>query len=224
LKALFKWILSIFNRRAPAGPTIEPEKTPVTTGKKDMGLFNPLLPPEIEALNMVSMALGISPAWLDHLISFESSWNPAAVNKITGAIGLIQFMPATARSMGYIGTTDLLAKNPDKISQLRGPVFQYLKQYLPYTTEQSLYMAVFYPAARSWPVTQAFPDSVQKANPGIKTVQDYINRVTLAKTLQTLKPLAIIAVAVIGIYFLNHHFKGEKENGQTIESRAWSTD
>jgi hypothetical protein len=219
VKQFFNWLISFFRARTQA-PEISPPIEPLPAKEvSPMGLFNPLLAPEIDALNTVATALGVPPAWLDHLIGFESSWNPSAVNKITGATGLIQFMPATARSLGYSGTIDLLTKNPDRVSQLRGPVFEYLKQYAPYTTEQSLYMAVFYPAARSWPPTQAFPDSVQAANPGIKTVQDYINHVTLARTIETIKPLALIAIAVLGLYFITNHFKEQENYGTSQESR-----
>lgn len=75
----------------------------------------------------------------------------------------------------------LVTQYPDRASQIRGPVYDYLKTMMPFSSApQSLYMAVFYPAARNWPLNQQFPDSVQKVNPGIKTVQDYVNMVEAA--------------------------------------------
>lgn len=139
-----------------------------------------------------------NPAWLDALINFESRWNPAAYNKISGATGLIQFMPRTMKDLGLIpadlaaripktGTvpealkaeckTAFLARYPTIESQMRGPVKKYLAQYAPYPSEQSLYMAVFYPAFRNVAPDTAFSASVRAQNPGIDTVQDYVNYV-----------------------------------------------
>ena len=48
----------------------------------------------------VSKRLGIEPDHLSAVISIESGYNPAAVNPSSGASGLIQFMPSTARALG----------------------------------------------------------------------------------------------------------------------------
>lgn len=71
----------------------------------------------------------------------------------------------------------LVAKHPTRIAQLRGPVFDYLKKGMPYYKESDLYLQVFYPLARSWPLSQPFSHDVQKANPGIRTPADYVNKV-----------------------------------------------
>jgi len=42
------------------------------------------------------------------LINFESGWNPQATNKISGARGLIQFMPFIAAEMGFKKTLGLV--------------------------------------------------------------------------------------------------------------------
>lgn len=76
----------------------------------------------------------------------------------------------------------LVAKFPTREKQLRGPVHDYLSQWAPFKgTDQDLYMAIFYPAARKWPATKELPKYVQKANKGIKTSQDYITRVNAQK-------------------------------------------
>lgn len=142
-------------------------------------------------LVQIASALSINPKWLAALINFESSGNPLArakypYNKAKSdkgleppkyARGLIQFIDPTAQSLGYLSADDLVEKNPDIASQLLFPVRQYLEQYKPFPTEQSLYMAVFYPAARNWPPMQSFPDSVKAANPGIQTPADYVRKV-----------------------------------------------
>lgn len=72
----------------------------------------------------------------------------------------------------------LVQKYPDRVTQLLTPVYDYLKKGTPYTTEpQNLYMQVFYPVARKWPLSKEFPANVQKVNPGIKTVSDYVSKV-----------------------------------------------
>jgi soluble lytic murein transglycosylase-like protein len=76
----------------------------------------------------------------------------------------------------------LVQKHPTIESQLLGPVFAYLKKGMPYNRNpQDLYMQVFYPAARKWFPGIAFPAIVQKQNPGIATVQDYVSRVEKTK-------------------------------------------
>lgn len=167
-----------------------------------------------------------NPAWLDALINFESRWNPAAYNKVSGATGLIQFMPRTMKDLKLIpadisaripnsGTVPeeikqearraFLARYPDVASQMTGPVKQYLARYAPYPTEQSLYMAVFYPAYRNVPPTTAFNAAVRAQNPGIDTVQHYVDYVR--KRAGGITPaagagLAAVAAGAVGMMLL----------------------
>lgn len=139
------------------------------------------------ALLRVAGDLGVEPRTLAALIQFESRWSPTIKNELSSARGLIQFMDATAYEMGYLGpdtkrpakgaSLALVVAHPDTESQLLGPVLDYLKPMAPYPTDQSLFMAVFYPAARKWPRSREFPELVQLANPGIKTVDDYVKHV-----------------------------------------------
>lgn len=130
-----------------------------------------------KALQEVSASLGIDPNDLYNLIKFESNWNPQAKNPNSSARGLIQFTDKTAQSLGYKDSLDLVTKNKSIESQLYFPVLQYLSKFKPFPTKQSLYMSVFYPVARNWPLNKEFPDTVKKANPGIVTVADYINKI-----------------------------------------------
>lgn len=154
------------------------------------------------ALETTAAKLKIKPSWLWALIQFESAGNPAARNKITGARGLIQFMHSTAKELGYKDADDLYKKYPTFDSQLQTPVYNYLKKYAPFPTKQSLYMAVFYPAARSWPPAKLFSPLVRKQNPGIDTVQSYIDRVE--KRRSTFDKAGAVTLAIIaGIVFLS---------------------
>ena len=130
-----------------------------------------------KALQEIAGKLGVKYSWLWKLINFESRWNPQAKNPYSSARGLIQFIDSTARNLGYKNSLDLVTKHPTITSQLRTPVYNYLKQFKPFPTKQSLYMAVFYPKARKWHSKAVFPFRVMIANPGIFTVQDYINYV-----------------------------------------------
>lgn len=136
-----------------------------------------LTPAESAALNDVAAQVGTTPAILYRLIDFESAWDPAAKNPNSSARGLIQFIDGTAEWLGYQDSADLVNKHPTIEDQLRGPVSEYLGRYGPYDSEYKLFMAVFYPAARTWPPDQQFPEWVTAANPGIRTPADYVNLV-----------------------------------------------
>lgn len=170
------------------------------------------------AIQYVSAALGVAPDSLKKLIAFESGFNPLATNKFTGARGLIQFMPSTARGLGFKDADDLVNRFPDVEGQLRGPVLQYLKKYAPFPSAQSLYMAVFYPAFRDVPPDTAFSDTVKKVNPGISTVQDYINKVEKKNVmlLNRYNPAWFLLLPALSaaayLYFKFKHLKGGGEN------------
>lgn len=73
-----------------------------------------------KALDQVSKAYDISPRLLEALVWQESRWNQGAVSR-TGAIGLAQLMPGTARDLGV---------DPrDPIQNLTGGA-RYLRQQL----------------------------------------------------------------------------------------------
>jgi hypothetical protein len=92
----------------------------------------------------VAQQLGIDPDWLMGMMYKESTLNARAVNSITGATGLIQFMPATALDLGTT-TQALLAM--DNVQQLDF-VYKYLYRYKGKMTRYvDVYMAVFFPAA-----------------------------------------------------------------------------
>lgn len=97
-----------------------------------------------EKVTEISSRLGISPDWLMAVMYFESGLNHRAVNRSSGAVGLIQFMPSTLSNMG---STSSYIQNITNVEQLDF-VYKYL---LPYKGKmQSLidvYFAVFFPAA-----------------------------------------------------------------------------
>jgi hypothetical protein len=150
----------------------------------------------INAIIEVSRKLRIAnPQWLSDLINFETAgtYDPKIKNFAgSSAKGLIQFMDSTAKDLGFSSSQQLVNQYPDFNSQLKGPVYDYLKRYSPYNREFELYMAVFFPAAMRYNADTSFSQIFQKVygnnwqtryksferyNPGIKTPQDYVDKV-----------------------------------------------
>lgn len=92
----------------------------------------------------IAFDLSINPDWLMGVMYKESKVNHRAVNTISGATGLIQFMPKTALGLG---TSVAALSAMSNIRQL-----DYVKKYFaPYKgrihSYVDLYLATFFPAA-----------------------------------------------------------------------------
>lgn len=106
-------------------------------------------------IQSISKKLEISPDFLMACMAFETgeSFSPSIKNAAgSGATGLIQFMPSTAKSLGT--STEDLAKM-SAVSQL-----DYVEKYFkPYKgrlkTLEDVYLAILYPAAIGKPVDEA---------------------------------------------------------------------
>lgn len=175
---------------------------------------------DLDALKYVAEKLGVPTDWLTAVINFETAgtWNPRIKNPLSSGRGLIQFMDATSRALGYRDSLDLVAKHPTIQSQLRGPVLKYFQQWKePAKDKQDFYFRVFLPEMRKapldtviyagQPVKQA---AFRKANPGIETVGDYYRKLEsrFAKFQETAKKGGgiVVALAIIGLFlgrFLN---------------------
>lgn len=137
---------------------------------------------DLVELSKIGAKYDIPFEWLFNLIKHETAsvFNPAIKNNI-GATGLIQFLPSTAKSLGT--TTDELRKMSFK--QQLVYVDKYLnanlKKHLingkipPTFTQGDIFMTIFYPVSVGKPNYQ-FPDSVRKANAGISTPLDYVEK------------------------------------------------
>lgn len=153
-------------------------------------------PNDLLVLSEVAKKLGVPPDWLYAQINFESggTWDPKIKNPNSSARGLIQFMNATAVNMGYKDSLDLVENNPTISSQLKGPVFEYYKKFMPFPNAQSFFLSVFLPKYRnSSPDTIIYDGDLNRqkkfrdANPGIMTVGDYTEKLML-KFLKGKKP------------------------------------
>lgn len=128
------------------------------------------------ARTAIAYRLGIPEWWLQVVFAIESGDNPAAVNPYTGATGLIQFMPTTAKELGF--TTDQI-KLMNYEEQLF-LVYRYLNRYKPKSLVDT-YLSIFYPYAVGKPQSYIIGSerNAQKAifnqNPGFKN-QDNARR------------------------------------------------
>ena len=132
--------------------------------------------PFIAKVRTISEKLAIDPNWLMAIMYFESAgtFSPSITNPI-GAVGLIQFMPATAKSLG---TTSTSLKSMTAVNQL-DYVYKY---FLPYkskiTNYIDTYFAVFFPLAigkdDEWIIqTSGISSSlIAKQNPAFDTNKD----------------------------------------------------
>ncbi len=100
----------------------------------------------VEKIRQVSDRLGIQPNWLMAVINFETAgtFSTSIQNPFSKATGLIQFMPATAISLG---TTIEALRGMDFIAQL-----DYVERYYrPFKGRvqsfTDLYLATFFPLA-----------------------------------------------------------------------------
>ena len=100
---------------------VDPPGTPGTpnTGEFDYDMIsgvegNPNITPEfINEIEAMAERLGTKPEYLMAVMSFESAgtFSPSVRNSISGATGLIQFIPSTARALGT-STAELAGMTP----------------------------------------------------------------------------------------------------------------
>ncbi len=101
----------------------------------------------------VAKKMGINPNWFMPLIWRESRFNPAAVNKHTGATGLIQFMPSTAKGLG----TSVQALRKMSAEQQMDYVYKFYKPYRKSIKSYvDLCMATFMPISLNKPMDWVF--------------------------------------------------------------------
>ena len=152
-RSLIAWLSSPFRSERPepvernwpippSSPLAERNARPIAWGAR-------VTPDVKHAVIEIAGRLAIDPNHLMAIIAFETgrSFDPSTVNRAgSGATGLIQFMPATARGLGT--TTATLARM-SAIEQLTY-VEKYLRPYAGRMTDlPSAYMAVLYPRAVS---------------------------------------------------------------------------
>ncbi|MDP3914396.1 MAG: transglycosylase SLT domain-containing protein [Bacteroidota bacterium] len=114
-----------------------------------------------DKVRYISDLLNIDPNWLMWVMYFESTLNHRAVNKTSGATGLIQFMPSTARGLG---TTTASLLQMTAVEQL-DYVYAYLKPYKNRMNAMvDVYLAVFFPLAMNKPPEYVLQTSTLSAS------------------------------------------------------------
>jgi membrane-bound lytic murein transglycosylase MltF len=107
----------------------------------------------IEKVKIISKALSIDANWLMQIMYSESRINPKAVNPFSEAVGLIQFMPSTAQSLGTATDELLLMSN---LAQLDF-VYKYLRPFAGKINSYiDLYFSIFFPLAINKPLEWIF--------------------------------------------------------------------
>jgi len=122
----------------------------------------------------ISGGLGCDPSHLMAAMAFETgeSFSPSIRNKMSGATGLIQFMPKTAASLGT--TIDALAAM-SAVDQL-----DFVRKYLnPFKnrmkTLSDVYMTILFPVAVGKPEAQVLfkkPSKTYEQNSGLDVNKD----------------------------------------------------
>ena len=98
----------------------------------------------IAKLITIAQKLNIEPEWLMQVFVNESGVNHQAVNSVSGATGLIQFMPDTAKALG---TSVEALKTMTNVQQLDW-VYKYLAPYAgKMQSYTDVYFTVFFPLA-----------------------------------------------------------------------------
>ena len=145
-------------------------------------------------IHLMADELGVEYSDLFSLIVFETAgtMDPKITNPHSGARGLLQFTNSTARTLKnrkgkYLSNAIALVNEyptfkeqmelPTHENRHGGPVYQYLARSKPYANRRELFLTVFYPSAIKWSDDREFPPGVQKINPGIVTVGDYVAQV-----------------------------------------------
>lgn len=124
--------------------------------------------PERDKAKQIAQNLSIDVEWLYMVIYKESRGNPKAINKITNATGLIQWMPSTA--VRFDTTVESLYEM-SVLEQL-----DYVEKYIKFFQKKSnidsyldLYLCIFYPSAIGKELSHVISNggNVYKANKGI---------------------------------------------------------
>lgn len=146
----------------------------------------------------VAKLLSVPPEWLMAVMYSESRFNAEAENfRGSGAVGLIQFMPATAKDMGT--STQQLGRmsHVEQMEWVWRYMNGYKKLYGDYKSLCDFYLAILYPKARMGDMCYTLYESPSKAyKQNIGLDEDKDGRVTVGdidKRMKRLYPSAYVA-------------------------------
>lgn len=152
---------------------------------------------QLRALDATAVKLGIPVDWLATVISFETAgtFSPTIRNQAgSGAFGLIQFMPSTAKALLKTPTNDEAVRRGMAMSfeeQLDKMVIPYLQPHASrFKSLNDVYLAIFYPVAMGKSgdyIIGSAPGAVYAQNAGFdKDGKGYITRADVTRTITNL--------------------------------------
>lgn len=124
------------------------------------------------ALDAMGRSLGLDPNGIAAVMSLESGFNPAAVNKSTDATGLVQFIPSTAAAFG---TSTNALKRMSAIEQLPYARKLFTSKKIRPAVMGDYYMSVFMPAFVGQPADTVLAvkgEPIYDKNAGLDVDQD----------------------------------------------------
>lgn len=108
----------------------------------------------------------MEPDWLMAVMHFETAdtFSPSIKNPQSSATGLIQFMDATAKELGTTTAALAAMTNVQQLDYVDKYYAMQIRRHGTIDNVAEAYLAVFYPAAISWPMTRVFPQAVYRVN------------------------------------------------------------
>lgn len=140
----------------------------VGTKERNAAFKEPLF---MEKLKKVSASLGVTEKDLIGIMKHESGLNPRAVNPYSKAVGLIQFMPKTARSLGTSSEEILKMSATEQLDLVEK--YYRVNGVKPGDDIADLYMLTFMPAARDKPDSFVLGDASGGSVFGLSKVAVY---------------------------------------------------
>lgn len=157
------------------------------------------MPTVFEAkVRKVAELLKVQPEWLMAVMYSECRFDHDQFNhKGSGAVGLIQFMPATAKEMGTSTAALSRMTHEEQLDWVYAYMEGYRKKYGDYKSLCDFYLAILYPKARTGDMCYTLYESPSKAykqNSGLDEDKD--GRVTVGdidRRMKRLYPSAYVA-------------------------------
>ena len=151
-----------------------------------------------EKVQKIATSLDVPAEWLMAVMYTESRFNPRAKNlKGSGAVGLIQWMPATARDLGTSSEELLSLTAEGQLEYTYAYLNRVRQKYGDFNSLTEFYLAILYPKAISQDYCYTLfskPARAYKQNAGLDENRD--GRVTVSdidKRMQRIFPTAYLA-------------------------------
>lgn len=163
----------------------------------------------LRLVSELAARLEVRPEWLLKIFEKESNFNPNAVNPVSGATGLIQFLPSSAIGLGTTVSALKAGGTPFQLEYVEKYFRQFFKHGQAPKNGFDLYLYVFRPAWVGQPDSVRLPSSAYAGNKGLDLEgKGFVTKSDLRRYYEggfsEKLPLAAIPVALlfIGMFFL----------------------